>query len=101
FEGFKSISEKDGGKYVAGDLKTLDGHEETIDEILNLIESLSPQPHLKKHQLIKGDVCETIDPWLQENPHAIIALAFLDMDLYEPTRVVLEKIAPRLTRGSI
>ncbi len=101
FTGFPSTSEKDGNKYKVGDLGTIENHEDTIDEILDLIESLSPLPGIKKHQLIKGDVCQTFAPWLDDNPHAIIALAFLDMDLYEPTKAVLSQITPRLTKGSV
>jgi hypothetical protein len=101
FEGFLSVHEKDGPGYKAGDLGTLDRYEETLDQILTLIESFAPQPHIKKFKLIKGDACVTIDDWLAQNPHAIISLAIFDMDLYEPTKKVLEKIVPRLTRGSV
>ena len=39
--------------------------------------------------------------WNAENPHAIIALAMFDMDVYRPTKDVLEHIVPRLTKGSV
>lgn len=101
FAGFPSVHEKDGNGYRKGDLATIDGYEEVLERILTLIESFPPQSHLKKFGLVKGDACESVDRWLAENPHAIVALAIFDMDLYEPTKVVLEKLLPRLTRGSI
>ena len=56
---------------------------------------------MKKFELVKGDASETIDVWLEENPHAIVSMAIFDMDIYQPTKDVLEKIIPRLTKGSV
>ena len=44
---------------------------------------------------------ETVPAYLEENPETIIALAYFDFDLYEPTKVVLEAIKDRLVKGSI
>ena len=101
FAGFPSVHEKDGGTYRTGDMATLAGYEELLERILSLIESFPPHSHLRKFELIKGDACETVDRWMHDNPHAIVSLLIFDMDLYEPTKVVLEKIRPRLTRGSV
>lgn len=101
FSGFPSVHDKDGGNYRAGDLATQRDHEVELERILGLIEIFPPLPHLKKFELVKGDASESIDRWLEDNPHAIIALAIFDMDLYVPTKTVLEKIRPRLVRGSV
>jgi len=101
FEGFPSVHDKDGGMYQRGDLATLDRYEETLERILTLIESFPPLSHVKKFELVKGDVTLTIDQWLTDNPHAIVSLAVFDMDLYAPTKKVLEALMPRLTRGSV
>lgn len=101
FEGFPSVHEKDGQQYQKGDMSSQEGHESELDRILSLIEAFPPLPHIKKFELIKGDASITIDRWLEENPHAIISLAIFDMDLYEPTKAVLEKIRPRLVKGSV
>lgn len=101
FEGFPSVHEKDGKQYRKGDMSSQDGHEAELDRILSLIEAFPPLPHIKKFELIKGDASVTIDRWLEENPHAIISLAIFDMDLYAPTKAVLEKIRPRLVKGSV
>jgi len=101
FEGFTAAHEKDGSHYRKGDLYTQDNHEAELDRILTLIESFPPLSHIKKFELVKGDASVTIDRWLDENPHAIISLAIFDMDLYAPTKAVLEKIRPRLVKGSV
>ncbi len=46
-------------------------------------------------------MCATLPEYLKQNPHTIIAFAYLDLDLYEPTKFVLETIRPYLTKGSI
>lgn len=101
FEGFPSVSAADGGFSKKGDYSSLDQYETILDRILGLHESFAPNAHIKKFGLIKGDATQTIDGWLEANPHAIISMAIFDMDLYEPTKVVLQKILPRLTKGSL
>jgi hypothetical protein len=101
FEGFSAIDEKDGNLSSAGDYSTTENYQATLEKILTLQESFSPVPHIKKFELIKGDASVTIESWLENNPHAIISMAIFDMDIYKPTKDVLEKIIPRLIRGSL
>lgn len=101
FEGFVDISEEDAGHAKIGDYATLPRYEEMLERILALHESFAPTAHIKKFELVKGDASVTIDHWLAANPHTIVAMAIFDMDVYQPTRVVLEKILPRLTKGSV
>jgi hypothetical protein len=42
-----------------------------------------------------------VTAYLDRNPETIVALAYFDLDLYEPTLACLQAIRPRLTRGSI
>jgi hypothetical protein len=101
FEGFASIDEKDGSLAKVGDYTTSARYEETLEQLLSIHESFSPIPHMKKFELVKGDASKTVDTWLEENPHAIVSMAIFDMDVYKPTKDVLEKIIPRLTKGSL
>jgi len=102
FEGFPSVSQNDdGGVHNVGDFSVTDGYVETLDEILRVHESQSPIAHIKKYSLVKGDVSSTIHQWLDDNPGLAIAMAIFDMDLYRPTKDVLEAIKPRLFKGSI
>ena len=50
---------------------------------------------------MKGDVVETIDKYLEDNPQTVIALAYFDLALYEPTKKCLAAIRPYLVRGSV
>lgn len=101
FEGFATVREQDGGYSSVGDYATEQGFEAALEQILALQESFSPLPHIRKFQLVKGDASQTIGDWLEQNRHAVISMAIFDMDVYQPTRDVLEAILPRLTKGSL
>jgi hypothetical protein len=101
FTGFPSVDVEDGAGAQKGDYASTAGHKETLERILSLHESFSPNSQAKKFELVEGDATTTIEDWLEGNKHAIIAMAIFDMDLYKPTKEVLTKILPRLTKGSI
>ena len=48
-----------------------------------------------------GDATKTLPDYLDKNPETIVALAFFDFDVYEPTKICLEAIKPRLVKGSV
>ena len=101
FEGFAATGARDGTEVAAGDYRTMDEYRDKLEEVLKLHESFSPLSHIKKFELVKGDASTTVPEWLDTNKHAVVALALFDMDLYAPTRSVIEAIQPRLTRGSV
>jgi len=101
FEGFVDIDSRDGQLLSTGDFATTSNYDVTLERLLIIHESFSPLSHIKKFELVKGDAAVTIEPWLKNNPHALIAMAIFDMDLYKPTKEVLERIRPRLTKGSL
>lgn len=102
FEGFHNVDTvMDGSHLQRGDYKVKEGYRDQLEKILALHETMSPLSHIRKFELIEGDASITIEPWLNNNPHAIISMAIFDMDLYKPTKDVLEKIIPRLTKGSL
>ena len=51
--------------------------------------------------LIQGDVRETLPRYLEQNPQTIVALAYFDLDLYEPTRDTLRAVLPYLSEESV
>lgn len=101
FAGFSELSEEDGAGAKPGDYSVDAGYEATLARIMEIHEANAPLPHIRKFELVKGDASETAPRWLSDNPHAAIAMAIFDMDLYRPTRDVLEAIKPRLFRGSL
>ncbi|AEA45766.1 CalS11 [Fluviicola taffensis DSM 16823] len=103
FEGFPSVHEKDGNSKIIekGAYSTTKGYEEYLEQVLKYHESESPIPHIKKFELVKGDASVTIKKYLKDNPETIIAFAYFDFDIYEPTKACLEAILPHLTKGAI
>lgn len=101
FEGFPSVDEKDGSLVSVGDYAITNDWKEKLEQILAFHENNSPIPHKKKHDLVQGDATKTLPNYLQEHPETIIALAYFDFDIYQPTKVCLEAILPHLTKGSI
>lgn len=103
FSGFPGISEKDGDGNMMkrGSYSVSSKYEEYLNKVLEFQEQESPLAHLKKFELVKGDITVTLEEYLKRNPETIISLAYFDLDLYEPTFKCLEAIKDRLTRGSI
>ena len=60
--------------------------------------TVSKPPQFVLH---KGDARESVHSFLETRPEAIVSLAILDMDLDDPTRVVLDAISERLVVGSV
>lgn len=103
FDGFPSVSEKDGSSEMieVGNIKVTDDYLPYLDEVMQCQEGDNPLNHIKKYEFMVGDACEKIYEYLEEYPETIVAMAFFDFDLYEPTKVCLEAIKPRLVKGSI
>jgi len=101
FSGFPSVDKKDGTLAAKGDYEVTENYELVLEEILQTHENFSPLNHIKKFQLIKGDVVDTLPVFLQDNPHVMLSLVIFDMDIYEPTKKSLEIIVERLTKGSV
>ncbi len=57
--------------------------------------------HIPKIQLTRGDAVQTIPRFVEDNPHLVVSLLFLDFDLYEPTRVALDIFLPRMPKGAV
>ncbi|MCZ6533020.1 MAG: class I SAM-dependent methyltransferase [SAR324 cluster bacterium] len=103
FEGFPAVSARDRGKaskhVKAGGLAA-----DTFDELQALAEihdSTRYLGHIAKVELIKGNAVETIPGFLEEHPHLVVSLLFMDFDLYEPTRVALEHFIGRMPKGAV
>jgi hypothetical protein len=56
---------------------------------------------IPKVEVIKGDFMETGKAYLNENPHLVVSLLYLDFDVYEPTVEALKVFLPRIPRGGI
>lgn len=102
FEGFLGFSGEDKtGSMMDHDYGVTAGYERYLAEFVELQERESPLSHIRKHEIRKGDASKEIVGYLEENPETVVALAYFDFDLYEPTKDCLLAIRDRLTRGSV
>jgi 3-O-methyltransferase len=103
FTGFPGVEDVDrvSTSAVPGRFAVPDGEVEHLREVLAAHEASEPFGHTQRSFVIEGDVRETVPKYLEENPETIIALAYFDLDLYRPTKDLLQVIRPYLTKGSI
>jgi hypothetical protein len=103
FEGFPSVHEKDAvaaapqikaGLYNAPAL-------EDIQEAVRLYDLGRPLNHIPKVELVAGNALQTIPQYIADNPHLVVALLYLDFDIYEPTKAALESLVVRMPKGAI
>jgi hypothetical protein len=103
FSGFPSLAQVDrvgiASVVQAGDLFA--DSEQELMELSAINDSTRFLGHLPKVKLIKGDATETIPKFVDETPHLLVSLLFMDFDLYEPTKVALEHLVPRMPKGAI
>lgn len=57
--------------------------------------------HIPKVEVIKGNISDTLPAYIEANPHLVVALLYLDMDLYRPTKDTIELLVPRIPRGGV
>jgi hypothetical protein len=104
FTGFTQVSSKDQGSANEGLVKVGGYSAPVYDELvecLRLFDLKRPIGHIPRVLLEKGDALKTIPAYLEKCPHAVVALLYLDFDLYEPTKVAIETFLPRMPKGAI
>jgi hypothetical protein len=103
FTGFPDVADIDkvSASAVPGRFAVPENEVEHLREVLAAHEAAEPLGNVQRSMVVQGDVRETVPRYLADNPETIIALAYFDLDLYEPCRDVLAAIVPHLTKGSI
>lgn len=105
FEGYKGFSAKDkatelhrDGTYVVGGSE----YAEFLRQLLVVHEKNNAMGHNHgKHSVIVGDCRNTIPRFLSDNPNEFVALAFFDVNSYEPTAEAFEHVWRRLVPGGV
>ena len=100
FDGFTALSDKDNNPIANPQPRALFAN--SFEELQKLVVEYDKDRfigHMPKVHLVRGDVVETIPRFSQDNPHLIVSLLFLDLDLFEPTRVAIETFVPRMPRA--
>ena len=103
FAGFAGITPEDatGDSTVAypGGL-ALDSYND-IQEAIKLYDANRFMGSMEKVLLVKGDIKTTVPDYLERYPETIVSLLYLDVDVFEPTKVALEHFVPRMPKGSV
>jgi macrocin-O-methyltransferase TylF-like protien len=103
FAGYPSITDHDRGSETIkiGGYAVSENYQAILNELLEYHEAENVLSQIKKFELVAGDVSLTSADYYRSHPEAIVALAFFDMALYEPTKAALLAIRDRLVPGSI
>lgn len=105
FEGYQGFSDKDKATELHRDGTYGVGGESYSSYLANLLElherSNAMGHNFGKHKVIKGDCRETIPQFFKDNNSEFVALAFFDVNSYEPSHKAFNDIWPRLIPGGI
>ena len=102
FDTFSGFPHVDITRDTAGEVGHLsDTNLELIQNMIVVQENDKFIPHMKKIELVVGDARESIPSYVKANPHLLIALLYLDFDLYEPTKIALDHLLPLVPKGGV
>lgn len=103
FSGFTGVHKNDGNHEIIKDgaFNVTENYEEYIKAVLKYHETESPLSHIQKNFIAKGDASVELKKYLANHPETIIAFAYFDFDIYEPTKQCLSIIKNHLVKGSI
>lgn len=104
FEGFAGVSNQDKSESNLEYLKpgglAADSYAD-LQECIRLYDLNRPIGHIPRVELVKGNASTTIPEYVEQNRHLVVAMLYLDFDVYEPTKVALETFVPRMPKGAI
>lgn len=103
FEGFTQPSKEDltsGAEHMVSGGLRYDSFQ-YLSEAIKLFDQNRQIGNISKISLHKGDITETMPKYLADHPSSVIALLHLDLDLYIPTKKVLEVAIDRMPKGAM
>lgn len=108
FEGFPSLAPEDrprAGAELAvqkvGGFRPAHDMYGELAELIALYDRRRILGSQTKVELVRGDACQTIPAYVASNRHLLVALLFLDFDVYAPTKTALEHLLPRMPKGAV
>lgn len=103
FEGFANVNELDGNHSIIknGSFSVTENYEAHLLSVLQCHQNEAPLNHINKIFLRKGDAVIEFEKYLKEHPETIVAFAYFDFDIYQPTKKCLELLLPNMPKGSI
>jgi hypothetical protein len=103
FAGFPSIAAEDRkskSDFLREGALAVDSYEDLL-ECVQLYDMTRYMGHIEKVSLVRGDINETVPRYLEENPHTVLSLLYLDVDVFEPTVTAIRHFLPRMPKGAV
>jgi len=103
FSGFADLSKEDEKGQSIHSKKggfDVDSYDD-LKKCIELYDSNRFIGHIPKISLVKGDAKQSIPKYIEDNPHSVVSLLYLDFDVFEPTKIALEYLVPRMPKGAI
>lgn len=104
FEGYQGGSDidKESAIFSEGTYQTTANYPAYLRQLLSIHEGNNVLGHVSSgHEVIAGNVSNTVTNFLKLQPETIVALAYFDIGLYTPTKDALLAIKPHLVPGSV
>jgi hypothetical protein len=103
FEGYASLTSREKtSPVIAGNgYKLPSGYADYLREVVAYHESNNIMGHIRKHEIVAGDVVKTVPKFFADHPGDIVALAYFDLATYKPTKAALEALLPHTVPGSV
>jgi hypothetical protein len=103
FNGYSKFSEKDQMSETIKEYgySTEKNYIDFIERLLHYHRKENSMGHAVTHKIVQGDICQTTKKYVLDNQASMVALAYFDLALYEPTKAALEAITDRLVPGSV
>jgi hypothetical protein len=103
FTGFGQIHRKDRGGLLEiaqkGGLAT--NAYDDLTEAIRKYDLFRVLGHIPKVYLHPGDATKSIPAFLKKNRHLVVALLYLDFDVYAPTKCAIGQLLPRMPKGAV
>ena len=98
FESFEGL-DKFGKEDTDGSKKLVEGkYKGSYEELIDVISLYHLNDEIEIH---KGRIEDTLPETLTKNKSLTFSLVYSDVDLYEPTRIIIESLSDRLSKGGL
>jgi hypothetical protein len=105
WKGFTTLDPKDGNEDLRVN-KVVGGYDaacfkDMLKDAITIFDRDRFIPHKPRIILVDGHIEESVPRYLDENPGLRISLMHVDCDLYQPTKVAMQYLWPRVVRGGV
>ena len=98
FAEFPETNFEDDKKMRQHHLDTAGGESISKQQLMDILKHKAIDKYV---ELVEGDITMTLPEYVKAHPELKISLLNLDTDIYEPSKVILECLYPRLVKGAV